>query len=101
MTRAGGCQQAPMSPARRAARGFSGIPAAVRRGRRKRDDCIRFYFIDIGMLGENHAGKQCAVFDQTTGRVHVYMVRLHPGLYIGQHTMAYCNGKVRKELGRE
>jgi hypothetical protein len=52
------------------------------------DSSTRFYFLDVGTLCGGHATKPCAVFDESTGRVHVYMARIG--------TQA-----VRKELGRE
>lgn len=52
------------------------------------DSSTRFYFLDVGALCGGHATKPCAVFDESTGRVHVYTTR------IGSQWL-------RKELGRE
>jgi hypothetical protein len=52
------------------------------------DSSTRFYVIDVGALCGGRATKPCAVFDESTGRVHVYTTRL-------------SSRWLRKELGRE
>ena len=110
MTRAGGCQQAPMSPARSAARGLSGVSAAV-----------HTYTIDVGMLCEGMSQRTFVYVDEWLRLLYEYSVR--PGRYWlfvpRQRDLPGCTGiyvpkfdrdkvvnrracaKLRKELGRE